>query len=120
MSRSVAALNERWSYASGSTYQRMSFRSTAFTGVPMPPRTPGRSLSERSADTGQRRSASARADASVVLVAGDAARIGSGAAHFFAKRAKELLDVDRSSVRNPCRIAVFGVARGHRGILAGA
>ena len=30
--RSAAALNERWSYASGSTYQRIAFRSTALTG----------------------------------------------------------------------------------------
>ena len=34
-------MNERWSYASGSTYQRISFRSTAFTGVPTPPRHAG-------------------------------------------------------------------------------
>src|SRR5262249_59571411 len=49
ISRNAAALNERWSYASGSTYHRISLRSTAFTGVVRPPRTPGRSLSERSA-----------------------------------------------------------------------
>ena len=60
-SRSAAALNERWSYASGSTYHRISLRSTALTGVPRPPRTPGRRRSERSAETGQSRSASSRA-----------------------------------------------------------
>ena len=37
-----------------------------------------------------------------------------------AKRAEQLLDVDGRVGRNPCRIAVFGVVRGHRGILAGA
>ena len=33
-SLSAAALNDRWSYASGSTYQRIGFRRTAFAGVP--------------------------------------------------------------------------------------
>ncbi len=61
ISRRAAALKERWSYATGSTYHRISLRSTAFAGVPSPPRTPGRSRSERSAETGQSRSASARA-----------------------------------------------------------
>ena len=61
ISRSAAALNERWSYATGSTYQRISLRSTAFAGVPRPPRTPGRKRRLRSAETGQSRSASARA-----------------------------------------------------------
>lgn len=61
MRRSAAALKERWSYASGSTYQRIIFRRTLFAGVPTPPRTPGRRRSGRSAETGQRRSASSRA-----------------------------------------------------------
>ena len=34
--RRAAALNDRWSYASGSTYQRISFLRTALTGVPIP------------------------------------------------------------------------------------
>ncbi len=60
-------------------------------------------------------------DASLVLVADPGARIGSGATNLLAKRAKELLDVDGAcSGGNPCRTAVFGVVRGHRGILAGA
>src|SRR5215831_17559505 len=52
MSRRAAALNDLWSYASGSTYQRISLRRTALAGVPRPPRRPGRSRSVRSAETG--------------------------------------------------------------------
>ena len=81
--RSAAALNERWSYASGSTYQRIALRSTALTGVPIPPRRPGRSRSPRSAETGQRRSASARA-ASRSSASPAAAGIGAGAPHLLA------------------------------------
>ena len=93
MRRSAAALNDRWSYASGSTYQRISLRSTALTGVPMPPRTPGRSRSDRSAETGQRRSASRARP-------GDRPRRRRRrpgprpTGDLLAQRAEELLDVD--------------------------
>ena len=56
--------------------------------------------------------------APIVLVAGARARVGAGTAYLFAQRAEELLDVDRGICRrNPCRIAIFGVVRGHRMIL---
>ena len=58
-------------------------------------------------------------DAPLVLVAGTCPRIGAGSAHLLAKAPEELLDVDRRLRGNPCRIAIFGVIRGHRGILAG-
>src|SRR5262245_35940129 len=57
--------------------------------------------------------------AALLLVAGACTRVRARAAYFFTKRAEELFDVDRCSRRNPCRIAVFGVIRGHRGILTG-
>src|SRR5436189_68761 len=50
------SLNTRWSAASGSTYQRMSFRSTRLANPLSPP------PASRSAETGQKRSASARFD----------------------------------------------------------
>jgi hypothetical protein len=59
-------------------------------------------------------------DAPVVLAADPGARIGSRSPHLFAERPEELLDVDGALRRNPCRIAIFGVVSGHRGILAGA
>ena len=59
-------------------------------------------------------------DAPLLLVAATRPRIGAGSADLLAERPEEFLDVDGSARGNPCRIAIFGVIRGHRGILSGA
>ena len=110
-------MNERWSYASGSTYQRIILRSTALTGVPSPPRTPGRRRSERSAETGQSRSASSRA-ARRSAGSPPPAGIGPGEAHLLAQALEERVDVDRASDGSArARVRVYRAVR-HRGIVA--
>ena len=119
ISRSAAALKERWSYASGSTYQRISLRSTALAGVERPPRTPGRRRRPRSAETGQSRSASARA-----ALRSSAPPASPGAAP---ERRTSCFSCSKSAARSvscweeiPARSPFSAGAVGHRTIVPGS
>ena len=102
--RSAAALKDRWSYASGSTYQRIIFLRTALTGVPSPPRTPGRRRSGPVGRPARALGLGARREA-VVRLSGRP-RVGPGATDLLPERREQASTSTSSADGNLLSVAL--------------
>ena len=111
-------MKERWSYATGSTYHRISLRSTAFAGR-AETAADARAEPERTVGRDRPEPLGLGAGRMTIVAASRLARGRPRAPDLLLQLLEEGCDVDVAVRRNPCKLAIFCALIGHRRIVPG-